>query len=118
MKTVLFEGMEPAAAMERIKATLKSGKPDKYARMTFRSADALARTMTPSRWTVVEAMTGAGVLGVREIARRVGRDVKGVHNDVNALVLAGVVERTEDGKYLFPFDRVKVQFEFAARAAA
>lgn len=37
--------------------------------------------------------------------------MKAVHTDANALVQAGLIERTEDGKYLFPYDRVKVQFE-------
>jgi predicted transcriptional regulator len=46
----------------------------------------------------------------------VERDVKGVHTDANALVTAGVVDRTEDGKYLFPFDRVKVRFDVPAAA--
>jgi predicted transcriptional regulator len=55
-------------------------------------------------------------MGVREIARRVGRDVKGVHTDLGALVSAGIVERTNRGKYLFPFDQVKVQFELDAAA--
>jgi hypothetical protein len=46
----------------------------------------------------------------------VERDVKGVHTDPNALVTAGVVDRTGDGKYLFPFDRVKMRFEVSAAA--
>lgn len=118
MKTVLFEIAEPAAAMARIQQTLRSGKPDKFARITFRTPESMARTLTPLRWTVLETMTGAGALGVRELARRLERDVKAVHTDVNALVLAGVIDRTDDGKYLFPFDRVKVQFELHAKAAA
>ena len=116
MKTVLFEVMEPAAAMERAKASIKSGKTQAYARHTFRTAESLARTLTPSRWCVVEAMTGTGPLGVREIARRIERDVKAAHNDVTALVMAGIVERTDDGKYLFPFDRIKVRFDVSAAA--
>ncbi|TAM09431.1 MAG: DNA-binding protein [Nevskiaceae bacterium] len=116
MKTVLIEVAEPAAAMKRIKATLRSGKPDKYARITFRTPESLARTLTPLRWTLLEAMTGVGEIGVRELARRLGRDVKAVHADVSALVLAEVVDRTIDGKYVFPYDRVKVQFELTRAA--
>jgi len=112
MKTVLFEIAEPAAVIERMKAQLSSGKPDEYARMTFRSPESMARTLTPLRWTLLETMTGAGEIGVRELARRLGRDVKAVHTDVNALVMAGVIDRTDGGKYLFPFDKVIVQFEF------
>jgi predicted transcriptional regulator len=35
---------------------------------------------------------------LREIARRVGRDVKAVHHDVHALLNAGVLDRTDDGR--------------------
>jgi len=39
-------------------------------------------------------MTGAGALTIREVARRVGRDVEAVHGDVHALLDAGLVDRT------------------------
>lgn len=116
MKTVLFEVMSPEAAMARAKADLKEGRVARYARHTFRSAESMARTLTPLRWGLLQAMTGAGPLGVRELARRLGRDVRAVHADAAALVTAGVIERTPEGKYLFPYEHVKVQFELHAVA--
>jgi predicted transcriptional regulator len=53
-------------------------------------------------------MTGAGPLSIREAARRVDRDVKGVHGDVHALLSAGILQKTEDGLITFPFDAVHV----------
>jgi predicted transcriptional regulator len=53
-------------------------------------------------------------VSIREAARRVGRDVKAVHGDVTALLHAGVMSRTEDGRVEFPFDVVKVEFELRA----
>lgn len=45
----------------------------------------------------------------RNVARRVGRDVKAVHGDATALVSAGVVEH--DGrKVVLPYDGVHVDF--------
>ena len=38
---------------------------------------------------------------LREPARRVQRDVKAVHGDVHALLKAGVLDRTDDGKIAF-----------------
>lgn len=116
MKTILFEVMATDAAMARAKAELKAGKTATVARHTFRSAESMARTLTPLRWNVLQVMTGAGELGVRELARRLERDVSAVHADCAALVTAGVVDRTSEGKYLFPFEHVKVQFEFRAAA--
>jgi phosphomannomutase len=74
------------------------------------------RVLTPNRWAVLEVMTGAGPLALREIARRVGRDVKGVHTDVHALLGAGVLNRTESGAFEFPYEAVHV--DFTLRAAA
>jgi hypothetical protein len=53
-------------------------------------------------------MTGAGPLSIREVARRIERDVKGVHGDVHALVNAGILQKTEAGLIVFPFDAVHV----------
>lgn len=42
-------------------------------------------------------------------ARRLGRDVKAVHGDITALLAAGLIDRTESGAVVFPFDAVKVE---------
>jgi hypothetical protein len=43
-------------------------------------------------------------------ARRVGRDVKAVHADIQTLLACGVLDKTDDGKIVFPFDAVHVDF--------
>ena len=53
-------------------------------------------------------MTGAGPITIREAARRVGRDVKAVHGDVHALLNAGILQKTERGLIVFPFDAIGV----------
>lgn len=116
MKTVVFEIQAPDDAMARVMTEARTGRYAGRARITFRSPASMARVLTPTRWDIVQAMTGAGPLGVRELARRLERDVKGVHTDLNALVTAGVVDRTDSGKYLFPFDEVKVRFELHTAA--
>jgi predicted transcriptional regulator len=78
--------------------------------ISFASADLMWKTLAPPRWNIVEAMTGAGPMSIREVARRVGRDVKAVHGDVKKLLANGVLDRTEDGKVIFPYDAVHVDF--------
>jgi predicted transcriptional regulator len=51
---------------------------------------------------------------IREAARRVKRDVKGVHGDAIALVNAGLLVKTEGGKILFPYDAIHVDFVIKA----
>jgi hypothetical protein len=39
------------------------------------------------------------------VARRVGREVKGVHGDLHALLDAGLLDRTVNGRVVFPLPR-------------
>lgn len=79
----------------------------------FADERALWSTLTPLRWEILKEMMGAGPLALREIARRVGRDVRGVHTDVHALLAVGLIERDEAG-FHFPYDGVHVDFMLKA----
>jgi len=88
----------------------KTGKPQKTARISFATPELLWRVLTEKRWELLKVLCGAGPVSIREAARRAGRDVKAVHSDVTALLNAGVLDRTEDGRIVFPFEAVKVEF--------
>lgn len=77
--------------------------------ISFASPELLWQTLTRKRWELLQAMTGQGAMSIREAARRVGRDVKAVHGDVQVLLNAGVIDRTEEG-ILFSYDAVHVDF--------
>ncbi|MBU2743594.1 transcriptional regulator [Acidithiobacillus thiooxidans] len=78
-------------------------------RISFESPELLWKVLTARRWGILKAMTGTGPLALREIARRVERDVKSVHADVHALLNAGLIDRRENG-FIFPYDAVHVDF--------
>lgn len=78
--------------------------------LSFRTLDLMWKVLAPKRMEIVRAMTGAGPMTIREAARRVKRDVKAVHGDVQALLKAGVLDRTEDGRIVFPYDAIHVDF--------
>lgn len=82
--------------------------------ISFATVELLWKVITPKRWELLRAMTGAGPLGIRELSRRVGRDVKSVHGDLSALLKAGVLDRTEDGRVVFPYDEIHVDFVLRA----
>lgn len=66
--------------------------------------------LTPNRWSMLRSMMGHGPVGVRELARQLERDVKSVHGDVHALLTAGVLQKTDDDRIVFPYDAVHVDF--------
>ena len=80
------------------------------AHISFASADLVWKVLTAKRWELLKAMAGGGAMSLREAARRADRDVKGVHGDAHALLAAGILRKTEDGKIEFPFDAVHVDF--------
>jgi predicted transcriptional regulator len=84
------------------------------AHISFASADLVWKVLTAKRWELLQAMAGGGVMTLREAARRADRDVKAVHGDVHALLAAGILRKTEDGKIEFPFDAVHVDFMLEA----
>jgi predicted transcriptional regulator len=112
MTRVTIEVADVETTRARTKAAFR-GEPQGCF-ITFLSHEDLWSTLTANRWAILKALTGAGPLGVRELARRVGRDVKGVHNDTRALVAAGVIDKAEDGKLLFPYDEVRLELVLKA----
>jgi predicted transcriptional regulator len=110
MKTVTLDVRSPSDAMTDFTQAWKTGKPQRSARISFASPELLWKVLTEKRWGLLKALCGAGPVSIREAARRVGRDVKAVHGDVTALLNAGVLQRTDDGLIVFPFEAVKVEF--------
>lgn len=84
------------------------------ARVSFESVELLWKVLTPKRWALLKALAGQGAVTIREAARRVGRDVKAVHGDIHALLDAGLLDRTEDGRIVFGYDALKVEFTLLA----
>jgi predicted transcriptional regulator len=80
----------------------------------FASAELLWKVISPKRWEILRTMTGAGPLAIREVARRVKRDVKSVHGDVQALLVAGILDHADDGRIVFSFDEIHVDFVLRA----
>lgn len=76
--------------------------------LNFETPAAFFGRLTERRWALVQALLGAGELSVRELARRVARDVKRVHEDVVSLAELGLVERSDSGGVRCPFEDIHV----------
>ena len=82
--------------------------------ISFESPALLFKVITGKRWELLKLMTGTGPVTIREVARRLGRDVKAVHGDVHALLKTGILQKTDNGRIDFPFDAVHVDFTLKA----
>lgn len=82
--------------------------------ISFDSPALLFKVLSGKRWDLLKMMTGAGPVTIREASRRVERDVKAVHGDIHALLAAGILQRTDDGRIVFPYDSIHVDFMLQA----
>lgn len=82
--------------------------------ISFATPELLFKVLSGKRWGLLKLMTGAGPMTIREAARRMQRDVKGVHGDVKALLYAGLLHKTEQGQIVFPYDAVHMDFMLPA----
>lgn len=82
--------------------------------LNFESPGQFFGQLTEKRWALVRACQGAGEVSVRELARRLGRDVKRVLDDIVTLTELGMLERTEQGGVMCPFASVHIDMVLEA----
>ena len=86
MKTITLQ-VEKLEQVKRRARDAFAGKKQ-GARISFATPELLFRLLTAKRWELIRALAGAGPMTIRETARRLNCDVKGVHGDVHALLNA------------------------------
>ena len=108
MKTVTLSVESIESAKQRAKQAFQ-GKPQ-GAYISFASLDLLWKILAPNRMAILNVLTSCEPLALREIARRLNRDVKAVHTDVQLLLKSGVLSKTENGQIYYDYDAIHVDF--------
>ena len=108
MRTVTLEVSSRETTNRRFLKAFE-GEPQ-GAIISFETPALLFKILSGKRWELLNLMTGSGPMTIREVARRLVRDVKAVHSDVHALLNAGILQRTDTGQIIFPFDSLHVDF--------
>jgi predicted transcriptional regulator len=102
-------GEDPIARARAFAKNVEKGDSNESA--DFVSLEVFNKYFSANRIALVKALRHQGYLGLRELARRVGRDVKGVHSDIVTLADTGIVERDSRGKVSCPFDKIVFKVE-------
>ena len=111
MNTLIIGNQPVAQRRAEIVHAWKTGKPEAAARLDFESLEGAWKLLIGKRWAILRAMAGQGPLAIREIARRVDRDVRALH-------LSGVIDKTPEGRMILPYDVTHLDFTFATQQAA
>jgi predicted transcriptional regulator len=115
MNTVTIEVATVEQVSKRMKAAFHGKVQGEF--LSFVSMELLLKTLTPQRWEMIQKMAGKGPMSLRGVARLVGKDVKTTHGNVHALLRNGILKKDEDGKIVFPYDAIHVDFMLTAEAA-
>ena len=108
-------GVRAAATM---KAVARGEKVQPHFGVNFEQIGQMLAAFTPKRWELIAALRQAGPLTMAELARRLGRDYKNVHTDVNQLIEWMAVERGDDGRVNVPWSEIVVDMKLPERVAA
>ncbi len=116
MTTVVIEIKSVEQSHKEIVGMIERGGADPVPRVGFVSYELFHKVLAPNRVAIIRAMTGAGPLSIRDVARRVERDFKGVHTDVAALLKNGLLHKADDGRIVFPYDDIHFDFRLSSAA--
>lgn len=87
------------------------------AHIAFESMETFLKVLTPNRWALLRTLRSRGPSSIRALAQALGRDYRGVHADVTALVDAGLIERDDSGAISVPWSRVSAEMALDVAAS-
>jgi len=109
---------EEESAHEFVKAwrRAEAGEPaeEPAEHLYFQDLGTLLQVLTPRRLELLKSLHDAGPESVRALAKRLKRDYKNVHRDVQALEQAGLLVRTADKRLSAPWEKVVAEIRLAA----
>lgn len=82
--------------------------------VNFEDASRLQRVLTDRRLELIRSLMEGPAESIRDLADRLDRDVRQVHDDVGLLAEYGIVRFDEDGrakKPFVPYDTVRIEVE-------
>lgn len=87
---------------------LEQGKAIDETHITFFDLETMVSTLSPKRLALLRDVRQHPASNIAVLSKRIGRDYKRVHEDVSALVHAGLLVRDEHG-ISAPYDSVRTE---------
>lgn len=82
--------------------------------LNFESFETLMSVLTPKRLELLKTLRKQGPLSVKGLANTLGRDYKNVHVDTAELEAVDLIQRTEDGLVVAPWDVIDAHVRLVA----
>ena len=82
--------------------------------LNFESFSVLASVLTPKRLELMKVLRQQGLMSIRALSKQLGRDYKNVHTDVVVLSDAALIQRSEKGLLIVPWDVIDAHVRLVA----
>jgi predicted transcriptional regulator len=102
-------------AAAQVAAARKGRTPEFH--LSFESARSLFAELTPARLDLLDTLRRIGPCSVYALAKKAERNYSNVHTDVARLEELGLIDRTDDGEILVPFESVEIVVPLARAVA-
>ena len=94
---------------------VESGKVDQAEiHLNFENFSMLASVLTPKRLELMKVLRQKGLLSIRALSKQLGRDYKNVHTDVIALETVDLIQRSDEGLLVVPWDVIDAHVRLVA----
>lgn len=107
-----------ARAAQTMEALERGDTPPSYFSVGFSDIGQLLAVFTPRRWDLLAALREDGPMTIAELARRLKRDYKNVHNDVEKLIEWQALEKDEQNRVVAPFSEIVMDVRLPEGRAA
>lgn len=102
-------------AAAQVAAARKGHAPDFH--LSFESARSLFAELTPARLDLLDTLRRVGPASVYALAKAAERNYSNVHADVARMEALGLIDRTENGEILVPYESVQILVPLARAVA-
>src|SRR5437763_1437037 len=121
MSTVdVHVGLDDAALKARFASAMRraeAGEAVCESHVTFESWEGLSKVLTGKRLALLRHLRAHPAASIAELGRALGRDYKRVHEDVEILMAAGLVDRTPEGGVRAAYDEIRASIPLLPHAA-
>ena len=107
-----------ARAAQTMEALERGEMPTPYYGVGFSDIGQLFAVFTPRRWDLLAVLRECGPMTIAALARRLNRDYKNVHGDVEKLSEWHAVEKDEQNRVTAPYSEIVVDVRLPQGRAA
>jgi predicted transcriptional regulator len=112
---VAGKGLVFKTAAAQVADARKGLAPDFH--LSFESARSLFSELTPARLDLLDTLRRVGPCSVYALAKAAERNYSNVHTDVARMEELGLIERSEDGAVMVPYESVEIVLPLARAVA-